>query len=340
MASCSSFLVPIESDVLTSSADPAAAAPSRLHAWAQLVRLPNVFTVVADVSAAFLLVAGGPQPLGRWLSVLAGAIALYWAGMILNDVFDLDEDRQQRPKRPIAAGLIPLSQAKVAGWTLLLLGVVMAGISGYLPAGELPSTWLPAAVAVALAAMVVAYDGPLKSTHVAPAAMGACRFLSFLLGAAPCLLLGEDGTLIPKYLLGTAFGFGVYIMGVTTMARHEATGGNAHSLRIGIIVTALGAACLAFAPQLAEGPMGWHVSTERIFPLMIGMIAFPVIMRAIRAARNPTPALIQTTIRVGVLTLIPLAACFAMLGAGPVWGLAIFALVVPSIILAVRFRVT
>ena len=52
--------------------------------------MPNVFTVIADVSAAFLLVAHGPEPVGRWLCVVAAGIALYWAGMILNDVFDVD----------------------------------------------------------------------------------------------------------------------------------------------------------------------------------------------------------------------------------------------------------
>lgn len=266
--------------------------------------------------------------------------SLYWAGMILNDVFDVDEDRIHRPKRPIAAGAISLSTAKSAGWALLVLGVMIAAVSGYVPGDGVEATWLPAVIAVALAVMIVAYDGPLKATHAAPAAMGACRALSFLLGAAPCLLLTADGPLIPKYLLGIAFGFGVYIMGVTTMASHEATGGATHHLGIGIIVTTLGELCLAFAPQLAGGPMGWHISAGRVFPLMIGMIAFPVIMRAIRAARAPTPTNVQTTIRVGVLTIIPLAACFAMLGAGPTWGLAVFALVVPSIILATRFRVT
>ncbi len=124
----------------------------------------------------------------------------------------------------------PLSKAKSAGWALLVLGVVIAAVSGYLPGDGVEATWLPAVIAVALAVMIVAYDGPLKSTHAAPAAMGACRVLSFLLGAAPCLLLTADGPLIPKYLLGIAFGFGVYIMGVTTMARHEATGGATHHL--------------------------------------------------------------------------------------------------------------
>ncbi|MCG8649108.1 MAG: hypothetical protein MI861_04710, partial [Pirellulales bacterium] len=70
--------------------------PTTLQAWAQLVRLPNVFTVVADVSAAFLLVAQRPEPVARLICVLLAGVSLYWAGMILNDVFDINRDRQER----------------------------------------------------------------------------------------------------------------------------------------------------------------------------------------------------------------------------------------------------
>jgi 4-hydroxybenzoate polyprenyltransferase len=272
--------------------------------------------------------------------VVLGAIALYWSGMILNDVFDVEEDRQDRPKRPIPSGLISLAQARRTGWSLMAIGVMLAALSGYLPSDGTESTWLPAAVAAVLAAMIVAYNGPLKSTSVAPAAMGSCRFLSFLLGASPLLWLSSEGPLVPRYLLGIAFGFGVYVMGVTTMARQEATGGRADLLKIGAVIAGMGAMCLALAPRLAERPMGWHISTIQVFPMMVGMIAFPVIIRAFRAARSPTPANIQTTVRVGILTIIPLAACFALLGAGTLWGMAVFSLVVPSIALAIRFRVT
>ena len=80
--------------------------------WAQLVRLPNVFTVLADVSAAFLLVHHGPAPIIRFILVALAGVALYWAGMILNDVFDVDQDRVQRPQRPIPAGLISLGASQ------------------------------------------------------------------------------------------------------------------------------------------------------------------------------------------------------------------------------------
>jgi hypothetical protein len=302
---------------------------SALISWAQLVRLPNVFTVIADVGAAFLLVAHGPYPIWSLLLVLSSGIALYWAGMILNDVFDIDQDRKERPTRPIAAGDVSLGAANRAGWLLLVIGVSLAFGCGL----------IPGAIAVVLAVMVVAYDGPLKSTPMAPAAMGSCRLLSFLLGASSALAI-DGGNQIPNYVLGIALGFGVYIMGVTTMARHEATGGRSALLASGLVVTIVGIAILAFSPRLGTGALQWHTDPQRTFPWMIGLISFPVMVRAVRAVTDPTPLNIQTTIRVGILSIIPLAASFAFLGAGPIWGLAVFALVIPSVVLAARFRVT
>ncbi len=314
---------------------------SRFHHWAQLVRLPNVFTVIADVGAAFLLVAHGPQPIARFALVLCAGVALYWAGMILNDVFDVEQDKAQRSNRPLAAGHITLPNARTAGWSLLFVGVVLGAVSGYAPGGEYPVTWFPAAISALLAVAIVAYDGPLKKTPAAPPTMGLCRVLSFLLGASPCFVFAIGEPVFPKYLFGIAIGFGVYVMGLTTMARHEAVGGPSHNLPTGLMVTFFGCLMLALAPQLARGmAVDWKASPTDLFPLMIGMIAFPVIVRGFRAVRDPSPAKIQMAIRVGILSIIPFSAAYAFLGAGPVWGMAIFSLVVPSILLAARFRVT
>ncbi|MGB1927068.1 MAG: hypothetical protein ACPHL6_11080, partial [Rubripirellula sp.] len=70
------------------------------------------------------------------------------------------------------------------------------------------------------------------------------------------------------------------------------------------------------------------------------MIVLPVLVRAVGAMREPSPKRIQMTIKAGVLTIIPLSAAVATLGAGPKWGCVIFALVAPSLWLSSRFRVT
>ena len=312
----------------------------RLVDWAQLVRLPNVFTVIADVAAAFLLVSGGAEPIGRFVCILLSGICLYWAGMILNDVFDVDRDREERPNRPLASGAISLRSASIAGWVFLAAGVALATAAGQIPSGDGATTLLPAAIAGALAVLILLYDGPLKETPVAPAAMGGCRVLSFLLGASPLLIPVVGQPLIPKYLVGIALGFGVYIMGITTMARDEATGGNHINLRTGFVSVLLGAVLMALAPGLGGRATPWAVNPGNMFPVLIGMIVFPVLIRGLRVQSDPTPERLGETIRAGVLTIIPLAACFAFLGAGQVWGLAVFALVVPAILLSARLRVT
>ncbi len=310
---------------------------TRLYHWAQLVRLPNVFTVIADVAAAFLLVAHGPYPAGRFALIVLAGISLYWAGMILNDVFDIDRDRQERPSRPIPAGEISIAAATRTGWSLLVLGIAVALISGYLPGA--PSSAMPGVVALMLATMIVAYDGPLKSTPLAPLAMGACRSLSFLLGSSAALsMFGEMTT--PKYVMGIAVGFGIYITGITTMARHEAIGGRKRMLATGMFVTLIGLGLLAQSPRMFSAPRDWQVDIQRTFPLLIGLLGLPVMIRALRAVADSTPANIQTTIRVGILSIIPLAAAFAFLGAGTLGGIAVFALIVPAIVLASRLRVT
>ncbi|TWT52593.1 prenyltransferase [Rubripirellula amarantea] len=309
--------------------------------WARLVRLPNVFTVIADVSAAFLLVAHGPEPIGRLVCVVLAGILLYWAGMILNDVFDVEKDKRERSSRPLAAGEISIANARIAGFVAMLGGCVLAGVSGYVADDTYPSTWLPAAIAIVLSMAILLYDGPLKNTLLGPIAMGACRVLSFLLGASP--LLGTvEGFEIPKYLFAIAIGMGTYIMGLTMFGSREAdeSGAGSPPLAAGTFVTLLGAIMLAFAPRLERVPVGWHVSTQMTFPILIGLVAFPVVIRAYRAVKDPTPLKIQTTMKIGILTIIPLAASFAFLGAGQVWGLVIFALVVPAMLLSKQFHVT
>lgn len=313
----------------------------------QLVRLPNLFTVLADVSAAFLLVAGGPTPLARFVLVVLGGVALYWAGMILNDVFDIEKDKLERPDRPLASGAISLGAAQIAGWGLLVLGVALAGASGYVSGGagldaETSMTWLPAAIAVALAVLIVAYDGPLKPTPIAPAAMGGCRLLSFLLGASPVIGMVDGMPVIPRFVLGAAMGFGVYVMGITTMARDEVHGSNLINLRTGFVVMLLGVLLIAFAPGLSTVAerATWAVNPGSRFVILISLIIFPTFLRGFRLQMEPSPAQLGNTIRASILSIIPLAASFALIGAGKYAGLSIFALVVPAIVLAMRLRVT
>src|SRR5262245_29074995 len=96
---------------------------SRARAYAQLIRLPNVFTAAADIvlgAVAGVEFAGGALP--QWWQaklglLLAASACLYSGGMVWNDFFDLKQDKRERPFRPIPSGRI---RRRTAGW----LGVV------------------------------------------------------------------------------------------------------------------------------------------------------------------------------------------------------------------------
>ena len=101
------------------------APPSSVRAWLELLRLPNVFTAVADVAMGYLVTQATLDALaaaGRAL-IIASA-ALYLAGMVLNDKFDATLDALERPERPIPSGRISAQTASRLGFGLLALGVV------------------------------------------------------------------------------------------------------------------------------------------------------------------------------------------------------------------------
>src|SRR4051812_380657 len=83
-------------------------ARSAILPWLRLMRLPNVFTAVADVAMGYLFVQREVTN-GLVLGCLIVASAcLYTAGIILNDVFDHGIDAKERPFRPIPSGQISL----------------------------------------------------------------------------------------------------------------------------------------------------------------------------------------------------------------------------------------
>ncbi len=76
------------------------------------------------------------------------------------------------------------------------------------------------------------------------------------------------------------------------------------------------------------------------FPLLIGMIVFSLLVRGVRVISDPQVPQIRQLIRLGLLTLIPFSAAFALVGAGPTAGIAVFSLMIPSLWLSRRVQIT
>jgi len=149
-------------------------------AWLRLLRIPNHATAAADVLAGFLIASRardvGPLPAAFWWALGAG-LAFYAAGMVLNDVFDVELDRRERPERPLPAGRIAVGTAAAVGRGLLTIGSLCGCLAAF-NSGH-PAVAL---VGAALAATVWIYDRYAKATPFGPAMMGTCRGLAWLLG--------------------------------------------------------------------------------------------------------------------------------------------------------------
>jgi 4-hydroxybenzoate polyprenyltransferase len=148
-------------------------AVSTLRALAVLVRAPAALTVLGDTVAG--AAAAGQRLRGRRLLLPVASTCLYWAGMALNDYADRELDAVERPERPLPSGRVRPAQALAVAAGLTGAGVALAGAAGGRRAVR---------VALPLAATVWAYDLWLKRGPLGPLAMGACRGLDVLLGAA------------------------------------------------------------------------------------------------------------------------------------------------------------
>ena len=185
------------------------------RAWLQLFRVPNLLTVPGDPIAGVFLAAAAANaaiPASAMFAAMAVSLLLYGAGLLQNDYFDLPEDRRERPRRPLPSGAVrPVYAIAVAVAMMIAAVAVSFCIS---PAGPV--------LAVGVAAVVTGYNRFLKRVAVVgPLAMGVCRGLSLLLGAA-CLGWGGVTTLLS--LLG-AVGATLYIAAVTQIARRETRAG-------------------------------------------------------------------------------------------------------------------
>jgi len=288
-------------------------------AYLQLLRLPNVFTALADVMLGFVFTHGGGEPAVPFALLLAASSCIYLAGMVLNDLFDRDIDAVERPGRPIPSGRVPLRVASILGFGLLGLGVVLAGaVTG------LTSELRPALVGMALAVAVLLYDRWLKRMPFGPFGMGACRMLNVLLGMSAT---SESWQPVHWWIAGSV---GLYIVGVTWFARTEASASSRVQLSLATLVMLAGVVALARYPYLiddllVELPDRWIL----FWTVLAGLVGW----RCVRAIADPRPANVQAAVKNSILSLIVLDAAAAVPAGGIYWALVILALIVPATIL-------
>ena len=313
---------------------PATASPtSPLLTWLRLLRLPTVFTALADVLCGFLVGAvaaatGEPDWIVLpWL--LLSSAALYLSGMVLNDVLDARLDAVERPERPIPSGRVSLRSAAIAGFLLMITGLV-AGGAAWITANRSGHSLM---IAVLIAIAVLTYNAVLKATWAGPFSMAICRFLNLSLGASTAI--NSTGTVMAwqQPVLGAASGLTVYIVGVTWFARSEAGNASRLGLTVGLIVATAGVVVSAGSTLLTQQDRTIAMVALLQFAVIVGI----TIARGVTAIRNGQSPVLQRTVGKMLLWIIILDAgvVFAATGSGITEGVVLL-LLVPALLLRKR----
>jgi FtsH-binding integral membrane protein len=294
-----------------------------VRAYLELVRVPNLFTAAGDIFAGYLVVSRGVAVNRGALLLLVGAsVLLYAGGVVLNDYFDRDVDRVERPERPIPSGRVVPSSALYLGAGMLVLGCVLAVFVRD----------ASALVAVLLAGCIVLYDARGKRIpYVGSLNMGACRCLNVLLGASGAVFGQLDGWLwsaVPVALIVM-----VYIAAVTLLSTGEVWGSSrgVAAAVFGVLVAVIASVIwLGLADRLSHF---WYLP-------FLGLFAAATLPAVGRVVTDPSAPNIGRAIKTCVLSLLLLDAAFAAGAAGLEFGILVAGLIVPSLLAARAFAVT
>lgn len=286
----------------------------KLRGYLTLLRPANVATALADVLAGYALAGLLNHRALPWL--LIATACLYAGGIVLNDFFDRDLDRIERPERPIPSGRVGAAAAGTLGAGLLAAGVV----------GAAQATRAALLIASAIAALVLLYNvWGKRHFAAAPVNMGLCRALNLLLGASAVpRALAEHW---PVALIPLA-----YIAAVTALSRGEVHGGQRGGATFALVSLSAALAGLAILALRSE-----HAFVAGA--VMMYLVA-RVVPPFVQARGVPEPGRIRYAVQRGVLSLILVNAVIGTAYAGPLYGVLILATALVARWLARWFPVT
>ena len=177
---------------------------------------------------------------------------------MLNDVFDRDLDRIERPERPIPSGRVSARSAATLGGGLLVGGVAAA----------MMATAAAGAMGVAIAAAVLLYDAwGKRQAPIAPLNMAMCRALNLMVGV----------TAVPAALT-TAWPVAavplLYIYAITVLSRGEVHGGSRRATSSALIILMASIAALVMVIVIRAARRADELATAyQSFRLIAVMIA-------------------------------------------------------------------
>ena len=181
----------------------------KLRTLLELGRVSNLPTVWTNMTAGWLLGGGGAPELAFWLTLLGGSL-LYLAGMAMNDACDAGWDKQHKGDRPIVQGLV----SRNVVWILTLIYGIGGAAAAIFGGGACP--YLVGGLAIAITLYNVLHKHWAGSTWF----MGSCRWLLYVVAGSAA----ADGGMPSTEALIWGGALGLYVVGLTYVARGESTG--------------------------------------------------------------------------------------------------------------------
>jgi 4-hydroxybenzoate polyprenyltransferase len=294
----------------------------RVKEYLQLIRLPNVFTtpsnILAGYFAAVTTTTAAEADGVHLIALMVSSGLLYIAGIVLNDYFDIEIDKKERPSRPLPSGKISKGYALTIAIVALLIANIIALIVGP----------ISLAISLALTLLIIAYDYQLKYSVLGPFAMGGTRSLNVIFGASPVLLYIDNHSIAIVGVAAASLFF--YVSSITILSKKEVGKERPNSTLVILIV---------FGVILAIVPLGMLLQFEWTFLLNLSIFAGVTIVTFRQYIAKEVPS-VQKAVRNMVISIIILDSVFVSGTAGLPYGLATLLLIAPVVVLAKKLYVT
>ena len=292
-------------------------AKQTVRTLSDLVRLPNVITAVSDSLAGYLYLSSCSVRWGDLLILAIASACFYAGGVTLNDYCDVEQDRRERPQRPVPSGRVSPRTA-----LSLSVGLLLAGLGSCIGL-----SLRTALVGTALITAIVTYNVFLKRSALGPGIMGLCRAFNLMLGMSVTAMPFSLTTIVPIVAIW------LYVTSITFFAQDEAKASRSSNLHRGTL--GIGVAVIMILI------LGWsgHRAGVGFVLTGVGFLAF-LIRTGYRAAQLKDRADIQHAVKQFVLGIIVFDSILIWPTAGALWATLLCALVIPAWLLAKFVRVT
>ncbi len=177
-----------------------------MKSYFQLIRFPGIFTAFSNILLGFFIYS---EFVVNWFDLfplLATSGFLFLAGMTLNDYFDYNIDKNERPDRPLPSGKISRKIALYLGLTLFVAANISAFFVGF----------QAVIISIIMTILIFAYNIKLKNIKTLGILnLSSIRFLNVILGSSIVLFNFE--------IIWISVPIAIFVAGISILAKTESS---------------------------------------------------------------------------------------------------------------------